>query len=112
MGVLINKLCNDIGYCYNWEEQGSEKDNSTDKIVERLVQPLVDDGTRGVILYTDTRFTSVGTCLIYFPTVVVSVMFFCVCDILDIVLFTLCCGSARGHPHEHEGCGERRACRF
>jgi hypothetical protein len=76
MGVLINKLCNDISFCFNWEEQGSEKDNSADKIVERLVQPLVDNGTRGVILYTDIRFTSVGTWLIYFPTVVVSVMFF------------------------------------
>jgi hypothetical protein len=90
MGVLINKLCNDIGFCFNWEEQGSEKDNSTDKIVERLVQPLVDNGTRGCILYTDTRFTSVGTWVIYFPNVVVLVMFFCVYDIVNLVLFNVC----------------------
>ncbi|KAK3232789.1 hypothetical protein CYMTET_56874 [Cymbomonas tetramitiformis] len=58
MGVTINKLCDREGYCYTWEEEHSEGDNSTAGIWRRLTRPLIDDGYKGLIGTVDSRFLS------------------------------------------------------
>ncbi|KAK3233998.1 hypothetical protein CYMTET_55727 [Cymbomonas tetramitiformis] len=56
MGVTINKLCDKSGYCWNWEEEHTEGDDSTAGIWRRLAQPAIDQGYRGLIGTVDSRF--------------------------------------------------------